>query len=940
MNSKTIAILGAGVQGLSTAILLLHQGATNVAIISDANVAEFDPSDPTFASPKAGANWQTFAAENDSRLQEYDSITYHALRKLAVVPECGIWRLPGMQFYDSKPQNFQHPWYKRLVEGYEECTQEDLTATKKFGIKYQTVTINVPKYHAWLTDKAKAMGATFVKAKLNHWEDALKYVKADIVINSTGLGSLWLGGIQDQTMYPVRGQIVVVRAPQVKRTISTSSALNGYRGTKNMAEAAAKVTYVIPREDGLVILGGTYQQNNFSMEVDPATTKSIIERCVGICPELLVDGKLPEIVEVKVGLRPGRKGDCRIDAQTLTTSRGRDVVLVNNYGHGGSGYQCSWGCALSVVKLVRQSAGVGVDGAALSKFLTETIDFSSLQAKLNEWVRNKIKLRKKFETMDNQTIVVLGAGVQGLTAALLLLHQKVKRVVIVAESSISEYNKNDPYFASPKAGANWQTYVGNHDYRLQSFDEASYYTLWSLSFLPQCGIMRVPGFQFYDEQPKVFEHPWYARFVKGYGFATEKDLPPSKKFGVRYETVTINVPKYVAWLMERVKAMGGTFVWTKLEHWEDALKHVKANTIINCTALGSSKLRGIEDKDLYPVRGQIVIVRAPQVQRTIGTALELGGSRGDMAQSEETSKVTYVIPREDGLVILGGTYQKNNFNMNVDLQTAQEIMDRCVAVCPELVVNGKLPEVHDHVVGLRPARYGDCRVDSQYLKTSTGREILFVNNYGHGGYGYQSSWGCARSVVTIVRRAIGVAQDEKLKMASANPETGSEPISDILNLTDLQLDPPDNWLSSQPQNSDNLPDFQILTWLKTDEDINAMIDTANGLLHRRVKSEENSTNINSTLIEVSCQTRQKVQEISKNEIVLANPMLKKSKTTACFQQQLAESSIPKPSFMGMGKPTSKYTLATTVSTSQIPKMSGRLISGIPTSRTCSKTIHK
>ncbi|KAJ3027905.1 UNVERIFIED_CONTAM: hypothetical protein HDU68_002871 [Siphonaria sp. JEL0065] len=359
--------------------------------------------------------------------------------------------------------------------------------------------------------------------------------------------------------------------------------------------------------------------------------------------------------------------------------------------------------------------------------------------------------------MENQTIAVLGSGVQGLTAALLLLHQGAKKVVIIANASVGSYDKKDSCFASPKAGANWQTFAGN-DERLQEYDEATYYTLWSLSFLPQCGIMRLNGFQFFDEKPQDFAHPWYARFVRNYTYATPQDLPPSKKFGIKYETVTMNVPKYLAWLTSRVKAMGGLFVFKNLNHWEDALKEVNANIVINCTGLGSLKLGGVEDQELYPVRGQVILVRAPQVQRTIGSALSLGNYRG--SQSEGESKVTYIIPREDGIVILGGTYQKGKGSMNIDQTTAQQIMERCVAVCPELVVNGKLPEIVEHSVGLRPARYGDCRLDSQYLKTSSGKEILFVNNYGHGGYGYQSSWGCAQSVVRMVRRAVGLAYDD------------------------------------------------------------------------------------------------------------------------------------------------------------------------------------
>ncbi|ORY41353.1 nucleotide-binding domain-containing protein [Rhizoclosmatium globosum] len=336
--------------------------------------------------------------------------------------------------------------------------------------------------------------------------------------------------------------------------------------------------------------------------------------------------------------------------------------------------------------------------------------------------------------MEQQRVAVLGSGVQGLTTALLLLHQGVKKVVVVANAGPGAFDKKDSCFASPKAGANWQTFAGNDDQRLQEYDEVwlplDSFGVVFLSFLPQCGIMRLPGFMFYDEKPVDFQHPWYARFVKNYAYATATDLPPNKKFGVKYETITMNVPKYLAWLVNRVKAKGG-----------------------------SLKLGGVEDSSLYPVRGQTILVRAPQVQRTIGTALPVGGTRGVVGGGR--SSIYLLIPREDGIVILGGTYQKGKGTVfhGHRCRYCSSIMERCVAVCPELVQNGKFPEIVEHSVGLRPARYGDCRLDSQNFHW---QDILFINNYGHGGYGYQSSWGCAQSVVRMVRRAVGTTVDDKI----------------------------------------------------------------------------------------------------------------------------------------------------------------------------------
>ena len=50
------------------------------------------------------------------------------------------------------------------------------------------------------------------------------------------------------------------------------------------------------------------------------------------------------------------------------------------------------------------------------------------------------------------------------------------------------------------------------------------------------------------------------------------------------------------------------------------------------------------------------------------------------------------------------------------------------------------------VVGLRPFRDAGFRVEAERI----GNKLL-IHNYGHGGAGFTLSWGCARSVLGLVR---------------------------------------------------------------------------------------------------------------------------------------------------------------------------------------------
>ncbi len=55
-----------------------------------------------------------------------------------------------------------------------------------------------------------------------------------------------------------------------------------------------------------------------------------------------------------------------------------------------------------------------------------------------------------------------------------------------------------------------------------------------------------------------------------------------------------------------------------------------------------------------------------------------------------------------------------------------------------------------HGVGLRPVREDGPRIEKEQI-----RNVWVVHNYGHGGYGYQTSYGTAKAAVKLVEEALG-----------------------------------------------------------------------------------------------------------------------------------------------------------------------------------------
>jgi D-amino-acid oxidase len=198
---------------------------------------------------------------------------------------------------------------------------------------------------------------------------------------------------------------------------------------------------------------------------------------------------------------------------------------------------------------------------------------------------------------------------------------------------------------------------------------------------------------------------------------------------------------YLPWLVGKCRENGVVFKRGNLKHVSEAagMSHTgkKADAIVNASGLMALKLGGVMDGNMTPVRGQLVIVRneAPYMVTKSGT---------DDADDE----LFYMMMRANGGgTILGGTYQKGQWESQPDPNIAMRIMRRAVEMVPELT-NGRGVQGLDiirHAVGLRPYREGGVRLEKEKIDGT-----WVVHNYGHAGWGYQGSYGCAERVVELV----------------------------------------------------------------------------------------------------------------------------------------------------------------------------------------------
>ncbi|GKT74199.1 FAD dependent oxidoreductase [Colletotrichum tofieldiae] len=332
--SHHFVVLGAGVIGLTTALTLRADYPSSRITI----LAEYFPGDYhiDYCSPWAGGNWCSSANDN-GLLESFDRVTFKRFREIAKnTPEAGIKSSPLRMIFDQKIEDAEilskgtgKLWYEDLVGGTVPLSMDELPERAVFGLDVpSTFVINTQIYLQWLLDQCRESSINLVRRRIGHIKDARISPDVAAIFNCTGLGSYFLDGVQDKSMYPTRGQTILVEQPiqPLERMY--------FRSPRRVDN---DTTYIFQRPlAGGIVLGGCRQDGNWDKEVDPELTKTILERCCALAPELGRPEDL-KIIKHGVGLRPNRKGGPRIEAEKNDAG-----LVIHNYGASGAGYQASW----------------------------------------------------------------------------------------------------------------------------------------------------------------------------------------------------------------------------------------------------------------------------------------------------------------------------------------------------------------------------------------------------------------------------------------------------------------------------------------------------------------------------------------------------------------------------------------------------------------------
>jgi len=313
--TQAVAIAGAGVSGLTCAVVFAERGYRTAIFAEQIG--------PGTTSAAAAAIWYPYDAGPSDQTIAWALKTYHTLLGLARDTRSGVSIIELRKF--SRSGEIEIPEWA-LPLGARRL--REILAAFVSGFALNVPLMDTSIYLDYLArrflDAGGAIHPNRCFAKLEEVDPAF-----DLVINCTGIGARTL--VQDSDLEPHRGQIAIVPKINISCAVVCDD---------------SPLMYAIPRTKDCVF-GGTNQLSD-NRNVDPTATA----RMVAECTRVLSINK-PDVLTERVGIRPFRRSGVRVERAQLRDGR----VLIHDYGHGGSGFTFSWGCAEAVAAIAAAEPG-------------------------------------------------------------------------------------------------------------------------------------------------------------------------------------------------------------------------------------------------------------------------------------------------------------------------------------------------------------------------------------------------------------------------------------------------------------------------------------------------------------------------------------------------------------------------------------------------------
>jgi D-amino-acid oxidase len=415
-SNRSIAIVGGGISGVTTAILLHTIGYRTVLYTrTQPSYGPDTDNPPEFATLHAAASVLPHSVAS-SRVSHWTSVSQQFFRALSFRACCGVRSQVHYEIFEDFV--LSPPAYSESVENFEFLDSDEMGepwvprrsgARKTYGWKFDAFFCEAPEYVRYLYSFYGAIGGRVLDTPGDGNLIAYLELNHDVYVNCTGVGShSFLASSSrdrrcaDAPMAPDFEPLIDPLSPKLIRghylRIGINEILTGTRARflsynyKPLAEIYRTTTgvpadvYCYPRSDAW-ILGGSRQEGGLDengnwvgertvgQEIEfarpgasalavPAPilelNADILRRMTGGELDLMrrVNAN-PSIVSPGIGyrfVRDSASDSVRVGCSRVTFSGVRKYIL-HNYGHGGSGFTLSWGCAFDVLQLLRRVIG-------------------------------------------------------------------------------------------------------------------------------------------------------------------------------------------------------------------------------------------------------------------------------------------------------------------------------------------------------------------------------------------------------------------------------------------------------------------------------------------------------------------------------------------------------------------------------------------------------
>ncbi|HEX8144148.1 MAG TPA: FAD-dependent oxidoreductase [Pyrinomonadaceae bacterium] len=256
----SFAVLGCGVMGLSTARLLQRRGG-QVTIYAKAQP-------PETTSNIAGALWFPTSSFNSQKVEPpfiekfklACRISNRAFQNL-VGADYGVSWIETFMLRNEPPQNPELIGGAQLYPETHVYQDQGERLGFPYVAQFKTMLIEPSVYLNSLLRDFHIAGGKIVVREFRSREE-IAALREPVVVNCTGLGARTLFG--DEALIPVRGQLEVLLPQHEVDYCYISGSL-----------------YMFPRRDG-IILGGTFEHDRWSLDVDAGQTAITLEGNAGI----------------------------------------------------------------------------------------------------------------------------------------------------------------------------------------------------------------------------------------------------------------------------------------------------------------------------------------------------------------------------------------------------------------------------------------------------------------------------------------------------------------------------------------------------------------------------------------------------------------------------------------------------------------------------------